>query len=240
MNKEDLLQKYFKNTLSQKEEEHFKSLLETDADFKATYEEYNNFNLAFKSHEADTLKSFLKSLDGTNKIRRLKWYQNTKFIYLAAAVLVLALCIPFLVKSDINDLYNDYFQVYPNVEQPIVRGAEETEINSAFKAYEANKYSLAIDAFRNLLEEDNNPNYRFYYAMSFLNNNQTELALKELSQLENINFDYQYEVLWYTALIHLKNNETNEAVAKLNELENSESSFKSKERKVLLQKLKDD
>lgn len=239
MNKEDLLQKYFKNTLSQKEEDYLKSLLETDADFKATYEEYNNFNLAFKSHEADTLKSFLKSLDGADKIRRLKWYKNTKFIYLAAAVLVLALCIPFLVKPDINDLYNDYYQVYPNVEQPIVRGDEETEINSAFKAYEANNYSLAIDAFQNLLEKDNNPNYRFYYAMSLLNNDQSDLALKELSLLKGIDFDYQNEVIWYTALIHLKNSETKKAIAKLEELENSESSFKSKERKVLLQKLKD-
>lgn len=240
MNKEDLLQKYFKNTLSQKEEEQFKSLLETDADFKAAYEEYNNFNLAFRSHEAGALKSFLKSLDGTDKILRLKWYKNTKIIYLAAAILVIALCIPFLVKPDINNVFNDYYDVYPNVEQPIVRGAEETEINIAFKAYEANNYSLAIDAFQNLLEEDNNPNYRFYYAMSLLNNDQSDIALKELSRLEGFDFDYQNEVLWYTALIHLKNSETKKAIAKLEELENSESSFKSKERKVLLQKLKDD
>ena len=240
MNKEDLLQKYFKSTLSQKEEEQFNSLLEIDDDFKATYEEYNNFNLAFKSHEADALKSYLKSLDSRQKIRQLKWYQNTKLIYLAAAILVFALCIPFLVKAKINDFYDDYYEVYPNVEQPIVRGAEETEINTAFTAYEANKYSIAIDAFQNILEEDNNPNYRFYYAMSLLNNDQSDLALKELSQIESIDFDYQNEVLWYTALIQLKNNETNQAIAKLNELENSGSSFKSKERKVILQKLKDD
>jgi hypothetical protein len=239
MNKEDLLQKYFKNTLSQKEGEHLKSLLETDADFKASFEEYNNFNLAFKSHEAGALKSFLKSLDSTDKLQQLKWYKNTKIIYLAAAILVIALCIPFLVKPDMNNVFNDYYDVYPNVEKPIVRGAEETEINSAFKAYEANNYSLAVDAFQNLLEEDNNPNYRFYYAMSLLNNDQSDLALEELSQLENIDFDYQNEVLWYKALIHLKNNENKQAIAKLNELENSESSFKSKERKVLLQQLKD-
>ena len=239
MNKEDLLQKYFKNTLSQKEGEHLKSLLETDADFKASFEEYNNFNLAFESHEAGALKSFLKSLDNTDKIQQIKWYKNTKIIYLAAAILVIALCIPFLVKPDVNNLYNDYFDLYPNVEQPIVRGYEETEISTAFKAYEAEEFPAAIDAFQNLLEEDNNPNYRFYYAMSLLNNDQSDLALEELSQLENIDFDYQNEVLWYKALIHLKNNENKQAIAKLNELENSGSSFKSKERKVLLQQLKD-
>lgn len=237
MNKEDYIQKYFKQSLSKDETKEFKILLDNDSEFKALFEEQLDLRSAFKYHEATVLKNYLKSIDNSYKTKTIPWYRTSIFYYAAAAILIIGLCVPFLLGPSSDVQFEDYFEVYPNVEQPIVRGTEETEISVAFKAYEANKFPIAIDAFRNLLEEGDNPNYRFYYAMSFLNNNQTDLALKELSKIESINFDYQNEVLWYTALIHIKNKETSEALTKIKELENLGSSFKSKERKLLLQKL---
>ena len=59
MNKEQLIQKYFKGSLSLEEEKELKSLLENDDDFNAQFEDYSNMNKAFKSAEAVKLKEFL-------------------------------------------------------------------------------------------------------------------------------------------------------------------------------------
>jgi len=240
MNKEDLLKKYFRQSLSEDEEKEFTLLLESDDDFKALYEEYSNFNLAFKSHEAQELKAFLTSVDKQRDVKKITWYKSSTFYYLAAAILIIALCLPFLLKPSASSLYNDFYEVYPNVEQPVVRGSEETNTYNAFKAYEASDYNLATKAFEALLQTDSNPNYKFYFAMSLLNDGKFDQALNTLTDLENLKFSYTDETLWYMSLILIKQEQPLKAISKLELLDKSGSPFKSEERKVLLQKLKDD
>ena len=240
MNKEDLLKKHFRQSLSEEEEKEFKLLLESDNDFKALYEEYLNFNLAFKSHEAEELKAFLASVDEQEDVKKITWYKSSTFYYLVAAVLIIALCLPFLLKPSASSLYNDFYEVYPNVEQPVVRGSQETNSYNAFKAYEASNYGLATKAFEELLQTESNPNYKFYFAMSLLNDGKFDQALNALTDLEDLKFNYTDETLWYMSLILIKQGQPLKAIPKLELLDKSNSSFKSEKRKVLLQKLKDD
>jgi tetratricopeptide (TPR) repeat protein len=116
-----------------------------------------------------------------------------------------------------QDLYNQYFEIYPNVYQPVVRGSSE-ESTKAFMYYENKDYDKAQRAFLSLLEEENNPNIRFYYALSLLNDNLPEKGLEELKKLQNIQFEFQAEVLWYSALTNLKIENNLEAKKLLNTL----------------------
>ncbi|WP_299523304.1 hypothetical protein [Winogradskyella sp.] len=237
MDKEDLLKKYFKQTLSEQEQKEFYLLLDTDSDFKVMFEEYSDFNLAFKSHEAEQLKDFLKSIDDQPKIKKTVWYKTPLFYYSAVAILIIALCVPFLMRPSADSLYNDYFDTYPNVEQPIVRGTVKNSAYNAFDLYENNRFVEAAQKFEVILKDTNNSNLRFYYAMSLLNSSQYDLAQIQLSELDQQDFDYKDETLWYLSLILIKKKQTQEAITKLKELDKSNSPFKSKERKLLLQKL---
>lgn len=236
MTKDDLLKNYFKKSLSKKDEEEFFMLLDTDRDFKAQYNEYLDFNLAFKSHEANELKDFLKSIDKKSITKKTTRYKKSAFYYAAAAVLVLALCVSFLLKPSSNSLYENYFEVYPNVEQPIVRGSEDTTFTNAFKFYENGDYTSAEKEFETILKTIENPNYKFYYAMSLLNNEKFDKALQQLNQIQNS--DYEAEINWYKALIYLKKEDVFNATKYLQAIA-SKSTFKTKEAKILLAKIND-
>lgn len=237
MRNEELIQKYFSDTLSSQEEKKLSSLLENDKDFKAQFDEFDDMHKAFKANEAEKLKFFLKYVENNSTHSKLPWFKKPMVLYLAAAVVIIGLCIPFLINPSPNQLYNDYFEVYPNVEQPIVRGNNETEVSKVFQDYENNNFDNASKGFESLLAKEDNPNFRFYYAMSLLNTKNYGLALKELSKLESIDFNYKDETLWYQALIYVKFEKTDHAKSKLEILDRLNSSFKSKERKVLLKKL---
>ncbi len=105
--------------------------------------------------------------------------------------------------------------------------------------YHFANFETASIEFKSLLQTNDNPNFRFYYAMSLLNWVDLESASRDLEQLSKTNFEYKAEALWYNALIKIKTKDFDAALKYLEALDNSNSTFKSKERKVLLQKLKD-
>ena len=237
MNKEQLIQKYFKGSLSLEEEKELKSLLENDDDFNAQFEDYSNMNKAFKSAEAVELKEFLNQLEEKTVSSNTQWYKNSVLYYATAAILIISLCIPFLINPSPESIYENFYEAYPNVEQPIVRGAQQDDISKAFQDYENGNYNVATENFKVLLQKDSNPNYRFYYGMALLNDAKYEFALEELSKIENLDFDYKEETLWYQSLILIRVKKFEEAKLKLKRLDDLGSMFKSEERKLLLHKL---
>lgn len=236
MTHEELIQGYFKNKLSKDNLKYFDRLLESDPDFKVQFEDYQNMNYAFFENEKQDLKDYLKNLDDDKAVSIKKRYKGSWLRYAAASIVIFGLSYTFWVTNS-GSLYDDYFEIYPNVEQPIVRNSNEND--EAFLFYENANYEKAAESFKSLLETNNNPNIRFYYALSLLNSGNQANANTELKKLSKMNFDYQSESFWYSALIDIKMEDFDAAIKHLEALDNSNSSFKSKERKVLLQKLKD-
>ncbi|BAO75183.1 hypothetical protein [Winogradskyella sp. PG-2] len=236
MTREELIQGYFKNTLSDSEVQSLKKRLKTDADFKAEFEDYENIHLAFIENEKKVLKERLKNLDNTGLTESKSWLQSSWLRYAAASIIVIGLCYTFLFQNS-ESMYETYFDVYPNVEQPVVRNSSAN--NDGFLAYENANYQKAVIEFESLLESIDNPNIRFYYAMSLMNLGNINDAGKQLESLLATDFEYKAETLWYNALIYVKKDNIDLAIANLKTLDSSNSSFKSKERKLLLQKLED-
>ncbi len=96
---------------------------------------------------------------------------------------------------------------------------------------------MAENEFETLLEINNNPNIRYYFASSLLNQSKYDLALEQFQILNQLNFDYNDESIWYTALIYIRTEDYDNAKAQLKRLNSKNSVFKAKERKVLLEKL---
>ena len=234
MNQETLLKKYFTKSLSKDEEEQFSNLLDKDPDFKVLFDEYTDLNSAFKEHEAITLKDHLKSLESKNLSTTSAGFKRRWFYYSAAAIVLIFLSLQLFNQPSTSSLFNTYYNSYPNVEQPIVRGTQQNTTYDAFKAYENKNFKAAVLMFEKLLNTNNDPNIRFYYAMTLIENNAFEKAKTELESLKSTQNDYIPEIYWYSALINLKENNLEKAKANLNQLKTLKSTFKSSETEALL------
>ena len=235
MTTEQLIQNYIANRLSEADKAKVDHLLETDSAFKNEFEAHKDMAVAFKISEAESLKKRFQELDKGPKQQKLK---ISSYLYLAvASMVILGFFYTFYSSPSSDQLYASYFDISPNTYQPVTRTADSTKNNAAFVAYENGNFTIAENEFETLLETTNNPNLLYYYASSLLNQSKFDLALKQFEILNQIDFDYTDESLWYTALIYVKNEDYDNAKAQLKRLKAKNSTFKTKERKALLEDL---
>ncbi|MEM6684493.1 MAG: hypothetical protein AAF617_01760 [Bacteroidota bacterium] len=245
MNKEELIQDYIANRLSDAEIAQAESLLKTDAEFQELYETHLELTAAFKISNEKALKKRLQALDtiDTTKITETPQQKSKNTFTLVRRLAIAAILIvgAFIAVNQFvaqGDIFDSYFEVCPNTYLPVTRGTTNEDATfEAFKAYESGTYDQAALAFKQLLATDNNPNIRFYYAMSLLNQEKLTVALNELNAISNQTFDYQSESLWYAALIHIKKDNSAAAKTQLETLQNINPAYKSVKIQDILAKL---
>lgn len=259
MTQEALIRGHFKNTLTADEQLQLEQLLQEDAAFKTLFEEHQDMHFAFLESEKQALKQHLQALSakapiteneearpsaenppskpttGDGRVVAMKWYQQNWLKYAIASVFVIGLFVLFMPKNQNADLYTTYFEAYPNVEAPVIRNSDGNI--DAFLHYENQDYANAIAAFELLLAEENNPNIRFYFAMSLMNAGQLSAAKKELDALQQLPFDYQAEALWYNALIALERQDNATVIQNLKDLQVVDGQFNREAVGELLGKL---
>ncbi|WP_040279265.1 tetratricopeptide repeat protein [Psychroserpens damuponensis] len=238
MDTEQLIQDYIAHRLSDDDQAKVVRLLETDAEFKAEFQSYKDMSVAFKISEAQSLKKHFQQLDTQENPHKKSNFN--RYLYLAiASIIVFGLFYNLLSTPSGDQLFNSYFDHAQNTYQPITRTSGNNIKNVAFVAYENGNFKTAENEFKTLLQTSKNPSIRFYYASSLLNQAKYELALEQFKILNQIDFDYTNESLWYTALIYVKHEDYENAKAQLNTLNTRASTFKAKDRKALLKYLED-
>lgn len=132
-------------------------------------------------------------------------WQNS-WLRVAASVSVLAICAyMFWPQPDPQELFDKYFEPYPNVIMPTMRGEvdEDTTLMArGYKAYDREEYKEAIDYFEKLKVK--NAGIYLYLSNCYLAIGEAD---KAISLLENVIADYDEfdaQAEWYLALGHLK------------------------------------
>ncbi|MDT0555391.1 hypothetical protein [Patiriisocius hiemis] len=234
MDREQLIQGYIEGTLTSTQQEEATKLLANDAAFKEEVSLYKDLQAAITDSERRTLKTSLQELE--NKTPALKKRSNF-YLIAASIVVVLGIGSLFMFSSpNPEQLYASNFEVYPNTLKPVVRGDVGEEM-LPFIAYETKEYDKAVVSFASILEQNDDPDIRFYYAMSLLNDSQETKALQELKVLESSNTKYLPQVYWYTALLELKKENIEASKTLLNRLIEDKALYKNREAKQLLKKL---
>ncbi len=240
MDKDELIVKYYRGTLTKSERLEFDSLMQTNEGFKTEVNDYQDIQQAFKLNEREDLKTFLNRIDKKNTLKRpfSTLFTKSKLTLIATAACLILAFFYFLNNTQSNEeLYASFFEEYPNVLQPIIRGADENINYNAFRAYENKDYRNAELAFENLIKIDKNPNLEFYYAMTLLNQNNFDKAKKVLNSLKAKKQDFLAETYWYCALIALKNNDLKLTRKELEKLHEVDSTFKKEKREALLKRI---
>lgn len=158
-----------------------------------------------------------------------------------AAMLVLVFFVRgFWQGQHYDQLYASNFVTYSN-DYLIINGSYRGDVAidslqaMAITAYEAKDFSTAINLFTRVLTTTDNPEIRFYMAISQLEVNQTNQALTNLQTLYNQPNEYRYyeQTRWYLALVSLKLHQKTDAKKYLDELVKLEGVYWDKAKELL-------
>lgn len=248
MENEQFIHDYENGNLSAQDRAVFENRLNTEPTFAQEVKDFRDLKIAIKSVEKNTLKERLQQLESQNieespsSKQDITYGKRYRHIYAAAAVIIFAIVMfQFLEKDPTSqDLYASYYQAPPNTLQPVIRGNDsKDQLSLAFQAYEAQEYGSAATLFKAALEQEYNPDVRFYRAMSLISNGQEALGNDILQELKKEDTSFAPQVFWYSALIALKNNEQERAKQQLDSLGLLDSGYKEKTIRRLKKELND-
>ncbi len=243
MENEELIHKYFQDTLTSEEQDQFDTLLKEDDDFKEQFEFENNVQQIIKDKERGVLKDKLRKFEKEIKNPSDKKFSLWKPLRIAASIaIILTTGWYFYTTSltmDVEKLYTANYEKYPNTIYAITRDTTiDTSIEyRAFEAYEANNFQESIVLFTEL-KESKSPEYvDFYLAQSYLNNDQLDKAIAIFTDISTHKKEFSSESHWYLALTYLKNDNKEKAIKTLENLI-QDGGYKKEEAIPLLKKLR--
>ncbi|RXR30163.1 hypothetical protein EQG68_12095 [Flavobacterium piscinae] len=233
----ELIEKYFENTLSAEEKVTWEENLKNDPEFKKEVEFQLEIKNAVLLAERQKIKNEIKQfeLENFKPVFQLRKY----FPYAAIFVAFISLLFYFSNQNQsTQSLYAKYHDPYPNTEISNTRNAyqKNSTIEQAFMAYDLNDFKKANDQFDKILESSNEEYILFYKAICLMELNQHDQALK-LFETTNWTANYLEKARWYQSLCYLKTNELKKAENTLEVLSNKQS-FKKTEAEELLSELK--
>jgi tetratricopeptide (TPR) repeat protein len=215
MNKEELRNLFFEENLSEIEAVTFTELLKTNAGFAEEVAFQKAVKKQLHMQKRAATKAELKAFEsGRRKIIPLNWTWIS-----AAAVLVLGVCTwIFLQKYEPNkSLYSTYYQPFPNVTAPTVRGENDiSEKSKAMNLYDAENYAAALPLFEKLYQTDS-ADYSYFYqgiCQLELGNMEKAIALFEKTNYKESK-PWKNVTDWYLALAYLKAGEAKKAMLQL-------------------------
>lgn len=153
----------------------------------------------------------------------------------AACIFIIVVSFIFLNRpDDPAELYANYFEPYPNIFEPTVRGDNTISKRSmAFQAYDANDYQKAASLFQELLAEKKEPGMLLLLGNANLILNNTKEARNNFITLINEYDEYDVQGKWYLGLSYLKEGDVKRAQLIMRELSNSEYSYAGKAKELL-------
>lgn len=223
MENDELIHKYFEQQLSDEEKVVFESLLQNDSVFAKEVAYQKNVKKAITLNEREALKQTLQSFE-SNKKQPKKTYQ---FWSIAAVFLLFfgGLAWFQFMQDSPEKLYQEYYQSYPNVVAPAVRGDKARNIKSeAFYEYDSENYEKSLELFSKIYTDEAVDYALFYQAMSLM---ELERHQEAIALFEKFETSYQTTftpfVQWYKALSYLKIKDKEKAISLLKELSKNEN-----------------
>lgn len=232
-----LIDQFLTGRITEEEQRRLDERLQ-DADVQKELDWKKNTMPAIRQHGRETFKNHLKNLEqqlgstmpttakgaaailsssttGTPVKSLSKKTATRRFLPWVGVAASLVLLIGFVIyqnTSSVNEaaLFAEYYQPYPNVVAPIVKGEADSLMlaGQGFQAYEKKAYDQAI----HLLGNDDTEAARFYKALAHLGGGHTSQAIM---LLEKITMDkdhrFQQPATWYLALAYLKDKQPEKA-----------------------------
>jgi TolA-binding protein len=218
MDKELLVSKYFSGDITHEENAQLEELLATDPELRSTFEFEKQLHSALHYGKGKALKEKLKNFEAEIQAKETKNHgsqsqrASAKKYWLVAASVVILAGIWWLNTTfsggNLDALYDENFNLYPNTEVVITRGNEENTLErEAFIAYESKEYAQAFEKFSQL----SNAYVPFYQAQCKLQMGEYTAAADLFQQNIDTGTKYIPESYWYLAMASLKTGDKSQA-----------------------------
>lgn len=232
MDKETLINNYFEQILSAEEQKEFDLLLESDAYFATEIAFQKNLKKAITRNEREDLRKKLKLFETAKPISKVKSF---KIWYVAASILLVCGLGFYFSQNSNSDLYDNYYQSYPNVIAPTVRGENSADIKAeAFFEYDNGNYEKALVLFSTIYETEKDDYALFYKALSQMELQKTTDAIASFEQIDLSKKNaFTPFVKWYLALSYLKENQKEKVIPLLKSLSETENPQQEMAKKLL-------
>jgi tetratricopeptide (TPR) repeat protein len=211
MDTPDLLNRYFEGSLSPEENKAFQEALDADPVLKEEWLFRKELQAGLHILQRKQDKELLRKWDAERKNR----FPVKKLLAVAALFAVIALIYwVYSGQQQHNKLYTDYFQAYPNVIHPIVRG-ETTDtgngtIRQAFQFYEQGNYEAAGKLFEQVNKLNQEDYTLFYAAICRMETGEMKQAIQIFESIQWKKDEYSLKswAEWYRALAYLNSDQT--------------------------------
>ena len=216
MDYEVLIEKYLKGTLNEKEQAEFNTLRGTDKAFNEEVIFHENLRDVL-SAENDPVRTMVEEFESENTSESSRTEPWKHLLVAASFFAILGLAIYFNLTRPVSssDLYNVYYENFPNVVNPTVRGAEIDAADAAFEAYENGRFEEALARFSELHATEGTDYYLFYMANSQMELERSDEAIELLQEFEKTKDSMADKAGWYKALAYLQKDDQEKAKAEL-------------------------
>ena len=166
-----------------------------------------------------------------SKLSHKKWF------YAAACFVIIAgFSAWFAMQQNTNEkLFHKYYQTYPNVVAPTVRGTQLEDIKTeAFNAYDNGDYLVAQKLFDQIYLKEKSDYALLYKSLSLMELKEYASAKQNFKK-----FDYTQSsslsiyFKWYLSLAELKTDEKANAITTLKDLSKTENPMQEMAKKLL-------
>ena len=214
------IDRYLGGLLSIEEKKRFEQRLNSDSSFRENVALFAELRKGIQEAGRKELLKEMKSWDQALPplpVAAPLW--RHPWLLRMAALLAIGICLVWLWPEDKAkpDLFARYFEPYPNVVMPTVRGSEmedSTTAQKAYRAYDQGNYTEATRWFESAGAGDET--VALYLANSYLARGETGKAIPILEKLEGESELFAEEARWYLALAYLKAGENEHAARLLN------------------------
>lgn len=206
MDQEELINAYLEGTLSPEDQELFEKLLEEQPEYKKLLEEHKKVKIAITLQERNDLKAFLKEIDQKEKDRQKPSSPFKSWLFSGIAACLIVITGFFLwINLSMNPgekLFKSYYETYPNLVAPTVRGDQESTLKSdAFLAFDNGDFENAASLFDRLQNEAGGDYAAFYSGICQLELGRPEKAIPLFQKVnENASQPDKITAIWFEAL----------------------------------------
>jgi tetratricopeptide (TPR) repeat protein len=240
------IEHYLSPGITPEEKQQMEKRMDAEPELKLKYQKHKQLIAGIRyAHLQDKIKQ-LRTLESTlppiEKKAGKEIFANFWKPLAAAAALAVVITSYVLINQPPKpeELYAQYFQPYPNVFEPTLRGAEDEVLSSrtlGFRAYDQGDYSKAAALFKESLIEKEDPGILLLLGNANLVLGNVEEAQNNFLTLIKDFDDLDAQAKLYLGLSYLKQGDSKKAKLILQELGDPAATY-SKKAKELLNNLK--
>lgn len=224
----ELIEQYLNGELTAEVIQEIEDRLERDEAFRKHYDDtkelLEGIDFAARNETLSKLRSIEDTLPPFKEVKTVSFYQKPWVLGVAASISIIIFSAYFIffqnqVTSN-EELFNEHFEVYPNIIAPTVRGTvvnKKALKEEAYYNYDLGEYDTALKLFNQLSENEDEGAIHLYRGICFLMLNENENAIGSFRTYKYSSFQlFLPQINWYMGLAYLK----------LGQIKNAESVWK--------------